>query len=85
MSCKMTKEDIKKALKCCSDWSSCDNCPYYYARGGESCVERRLLKDALNLITKQEQEIEELKAENDELLKQSNGYATELIEAKKPL
>lgn len=83
MSCKMTKEDIKKALECCTDDmpSSCMECPYQTKQGHLGL----LLADALGLIKAQEQEIEELKAENDELLKQSNGYATELIEAKKPL
>lgn len=48
--------------------------------GGESCVERRLLKDALNLITKQEQEIEELKAENAKLTEIVNSKVYDFVQ-----
>lgn len=64
----MTNKDIKKALECCSNsrLSSCNNCPYnnnskFSCRDGEMC------KDALNLITEQEQEIERLKDEFKQL------------------
>ena len=54
----MTKDEIKKALECCSsDVESCAKCPYDFA-----CT-RYLCKDALNLIAEQEKEIERLKAE----------------------
>ncbi len=55
----MTKDEIKKALETCSKDEDCDKCPYcnhYYC-------DRALLKDALVLITKQENEIEQLEAE----------------------
>lgn len=60
----MTKDDIKKALLYCQEYDcdSCIDCPYY-ARS-EECT-NDILKDSLNLITEQEQEIERLKA---------NGY-----------
>ena len=55
----MTKDEIKKALECCSsDVESCAKCPYDFA-----CT-RYLCKDALNLIAEQEKEIERLKTEN---------------------
>lgn len=60
----MTKEDITKALETCSKDEDCDKCPYcnhYYC-------DRALLKDALVLITKQESEIEQLKADNEKRL-----------------
>lgn len=60
MSSKMTKDEIKKALKCCADWNGCNNYPYYYAQGKEDCVEGQILRDALALITEQEEKIEQL-------------------------
>lgn len=60
----MTKDDIKKALTCCSNpsISYCKDCPY--ANYGEfDCCNGKMCKDALNLITEQEKEIEQLKAE----------------------
>lgn len=57
----MNKKDIKKALVLCQDGrvSVCRDCPYT-----ENCDGTQLYKDALTLITKQEKEIERLKAEN---------------------
>ena len=60
----MTKEDIKKALECCSNpsISYCKDCPY--ANYGEfDCCNGKMCKDALDLIIEQEREIERLKAE----------------------
>lgn len=64
----MNKEDIKKALECCSNPNagSCKDCPYndndeFHCTYGEMC------KDALNLINEQENEIERLKAEFKQL------------------
>ena len=56
---KVKKDEIKKGLKCCSVAgfeSSCSDCPYCYR-----C--RDLCKDALDIITKQEKEIELLTRE----------------------
>lgn len=68
---KMTNEEIKQSLLTCSDLDfSCTDCPYHsnYVRCNEA-----LSADALDLIIKQEQEIEQLKdkikqleAQNDE-------------------
>ena len=60
----MTKDDIKKALTCCSNpsISYCKDCPY--ANYGEfDCCNGKMRKDALDLIIEQEREIERLKAE----------------------
>lgn len=58
----MTKEDIKKALDTCTDlYHLCDDCPYYVVR---NCSDT-LKNDARELIVAQENEIEQLKAEND--------------------
>ena len=61
----MNKDDIKKALECCSNpsLSYCSNCAYHNAIG---CNEM-LCIDALNLITEQENEIERLKDEDTRL------------------
>ena len=54
----MNKDEIKKALECCSEntMNNCKNCPYYYIF---NCNDT-LCKDALNLITEQDKEIERL-------------------------
>lgn len=58
----MTKEEIKKGLECCkTDW--CVRCPYFEYVG----CEVGLKQDALTLITEQEKEIEQLKAEFKQL------------------
>lgn len=61
----MTKEDIKKALECCSSpsISYCKDCPY--ANYGEfDCCNGKMCKDALNLITEQDKENERLEQLN---------------------
>ena len=55
----MTKDDIKKVLALCVD-SICDDCPYADTK---DCYNQVKL-DARELIIKQENEIEKLKAEN---------------------
>ena len=58
----MTKEDIKKALTCCSNpsISYCKDCPY--ANYGEfDCCNGKMCKDILNFINEQEREIGKLK------------------------
>lgn len=63
----MTKDEIKKALECCSNPSInfCKNCPYNN-NGEFSCCDGEMCKDARNLITEQEKEIEQLKLEIEE-------------------
>lgn len=60
----MTNKDIKKALECCSNPSInfCKNCPYNN-NGEFSCCDGEMHKDALNLVTEQEKEINQLKTE----------------------
>ena len=76
----MTKDEIKKALECCSNPSinSCKNCPYNN-NGEFSCCDGEMYKDALNLITEQEKEIDALKAENEELTKVVSSKVYDLI------
>lgn len=61
----MTKDEIKRALKMCADTCFRVCCPYGDALG-DCCG--KLKRDALNLITDQEKEIERLKAENERVL-----------------
>lgn len=82
----MTKDDIKKALECCSNPSinSCKNCPYNN-NGEFSCCDGEMYKDALNLITEQEKEIDALKAENEELTKVVSSKVYDLIDNTKEI
>ena len=77
----MNIDDIKKGLWCCSNPSinSCKNCPYNN-NGEFSCCDGEMYKDALNLITEQEEEIERLKAENEELSKVVSSKVYDLID-----
>ena len=82
----MTNEEIKKALECCSNPSinSCKDCPYNN-NGEFSCCDGEMYKDALNLITEQEKEIERLKAENEELTKVVSSKVYDLIDNAKEI
>lgn len=60
----MNKDDIKKTLKTCNPtYYNCKICPY---KSVERCVDT-MNNDAVNLITEQEEEIDRLKAENEQL------------------
>ena len=58
----MTKEDIKEALETCI-LGYCTGCPY---DGCDGDCRDELHKDALNIITEQENEIDRLKAKDEE-------------------
>lgn len=64
----MTIDRIKKALECCINpkLNCCNDCPYNI-NGKISCLESEMLKDALNLIIEQENEIKRLETENAEV------------------
>lgn len=82
----MTKDEIKKALECCLEisYNSCKDCPYAN-NGNFSCVGGKMCKDAFTLITEQEQEIEKLKAENEELTKVVSSKVYDLIDNTKEI
>ena len=63
----MNKDAIKKALEYCAGDSidDCKNCPY--ANNGPFACSISMYKDALNLITEQEEEINALQEENRRL------------------
>ena len=63
---KYTDEEIIRALECCRtiDGNDCSNCPYYgkrYEIGSGGCS-NHLVNDALDLINRQKEEIERMKA-----------------------
>ena len=61
----MNKYDIMKALKCCASLSPyCIDCPYYN-NGDFNCDDGKMNLDALNIITEQEKEIEQLTRERN--------------------
>lgn len=61
-------EQIKKALECCHKDSNCDGCMYgkYRRKKNGTCIEL-MQRDALALITSQEQRIGELTEESERL------------------
>ena len=59
----MTDKDIKKALECCGVKRTCRNCPLYEERSAD-CI-YIVLKNTLDLITRQQAEIEKLKDANN--------------------
>ena len=80
----MTKDEIKKGLECCCNRdfkTACRNCSYVTCPG---CNDT-LCKDALNLITEQEKEIDALKAENEELTKVVSSKVYDLIDNTKEI
>lgn len=66
----MTDNEIIRALECCSNRTDryCPNCPYYNVpyKDNMTCSEV-LMSDALDLITRQQAEIEGLHKKVDEL------------------
>lgn len=68
----MNKDDIKKALECCSNpcidcYSTCDDCPY---NDVGNCGDT-LKTDACELIVEQENEIERFKEETSNIRKET--------------
>ena len=57
----MTKEKIKEALRCCKN-KCCSYCPHWCEKG----CQYQTLSNALDLITEQENEIDRLKANDEE-------------------
>jgi hypothetical protein len=68
----MTDNEIIKALGCCSNAEPCENCPYQ-----KQCDETDLAEIALDLIKRQQAEIERLKKENTVLREDNHILATE--------
>lgn len=76
----MTKDDIKKALMCCSNpsISYCKDCPY--ANYGEfDCCNGKMCKDSLNLITEQEKSIQMAQDSILSLAQQNQEYREQQV------
>ena len=72
----MTDNEIIKALECCIN-DDCDNCPDTFGN-----CEHNAMRNALNLINRQQEEIERLKIENQSLRGAANSYKLHYNEAK---
>lgn len=70
----MVKEDVKKAFEYCISGCPAGDCPYYEHTGGVDCF---VGMDALDLINEQEQEIDKLRAENEQLKKEISELQNE--------
>lgn len=77
----MTKDEIKRALKMCADSCFRVCCPY----GAVINCCSKLKRDAIDLITEQEQEIERLKSENEELTKVVSSKVYDFIDNTKEI
>ena len=63
----MTDKDIVKALECCGIKNDCKGCYFNTHESGDICV-REIVKNAFNLINRQQAEIERLKSSVDDYL-----------------
>ena len=77
----MSDNDITKALECCGkgDFRNCQECKYLYieVEETENCNDV-LARDALDLITRQQAEIERLKCEMGKLLPKDCAYTVQM-------
>ena len=80
----MTKDEIKKALKCCSNpsISYCKDCPYANC-GKFDCCNGKMCKDALNLITEQEKSIQVAQDSILSLAQQNQEYREQQVKQAK--
>lgn len=80
----MTKDEIKKALECCSNpsISYCKDCPYANC-GKFDCCNGKMCKDALNLITEQEKSIQVAQDSILSLAQQNQEYREQQVKQAK--
>lgn len=75
----MTDSEIIKALKCCATENKCQECPY-----GAACLDDKYVsiisKDALDLINRQNAEIERLLAEVQKQKERTNDVIRSYVE-----
>ena len=76
----MTDEQIIKGLECCADDSviRCEECPY--GVNIFACNQMQMRKDALDLINRQQAEIEKLDKESTNIVKMLDEKCDECIE-----
>ena len=75
----MTDTNIIHALQCCGVETNCRNCPLYKERSAK-CI-CTVLKNALDLIIRQQTELENLKIENQSLRSAANSLKMHYEEA----
>jgi chromosome segregation ATPase len=76
----MTNEEIKKALECCiKPTSDCDNCSYYGYDDDLQCFDISK-RDALDLINRQQAQLEYLQGEREVLLEDIKASSNQVIE-----
>lgn len=80
----MTKDEIKKALECCSNpsISYCKDCPYANC-GKFDCCNGKMCKDALNLINEQEKSIQVAQDSILSLAQQNQEYREQQVKQAK--
>ena len=74
----MTDSDIIQSMHSCANDTTCAKCLYqqHYQNG---CCQSKLIGDALDLIKRHQAEIEQLKAEKDNLIRNYKECATEAV------
>ena len=73
----MTDNEVIKALECCIN-DDCDNCPDTFGN-----CEHNAMRNALNLINRQQEEIEKLQKVNDSFTDIGKLYSEIKVEAVK--
>ena len=76
----MNDADIIKALECCFVNENCTNCPCYENRFSVYACETEIPKQALDLIKRQQAEIERLKDYNENLLSANTAMSCNLLD-----
>lgn len=76
----MTDKDIIKALECCCKNNNCEGCPLDYLTFSSQCASELAIK-SLDVITRQQKEIEKLKVENQSLRTAANSLKMHYEEA----
>ena len=79
---KMTDKEIKKALGCCIGRYSCGDCEYRDTCGDDM---NKILKIALDLINRQQAEIEYMQGEREVLLEDIQFSSNQVIEQQKEI
>lgn len=77
---KPTDKDIIRALECCNVETDCKRCPLYKEHSA-NCIDIAC-KNALDLITRQQAEIERLKAYNENLQTANTALSNDILDIK---
>ena len=72
----MNREKVIKGLECLTGMSDCTTCPYSYNKQREFCL-CDIGKDVKELLKEQEEDIQDLRRENHNILTQFHEWAKE--------